>query len=129
MTLIGQNEKTNEIALRMLSVTEYARRFTQGHRSFLGLGSEKKWYETHVNKLDGESVPLFRSGGGLLNHIGGTYPHGGMIDCTRFPISELHLGNFLDFVEFQSWKVNFKTEVCSRSAKSSSQCTGSKKLR
>ena len=39
-----------------LRVTEYARRFTQGHRSFLGPGSEKKYYETHVNKLDGEWV-------------------------------------------------------------------------
>ena len=37
-------------------------------------------------------VPRFKSGGGLLNHTGGTYSHGGMIDYTRFPISELHLG-------------------------------------
>ena len=35
-------------------VSEYAPRFTQGHWSCLGLGSEKKWYGTHVNKLDGE---------------------------------------------------------------------------
>ena len=35
-------------------VTEYARRFTQGHWSFLVPGSEKKWYGTHVNKPDGE---------------------------------------------------------------------------
>ena len=34
----------------------------------------------------------------------------------RFPISEMHLGKFPDFTEFQSWKVNFKTEVCSKSA-------------
>ena len=33
-------------------VTEYARRFTRG--SFLRPGTEKKWYETHVNKPDGE---------------------------------------------------------------------------
>ena len=35
-------------------VTEYARRFTRGHWSFPGPGSEKKWYGTHVNKPDGE---------------------------------------------------------------------------
>ena len=34
--------------------TECARRFTQGHWSFLGPGSEKTWYGTHVNELDGE---------------------------------------------------------------------------
>ena len=37
-----------------LRVTEYAPRFAQGHWSFLGPGSEKKWYGTHVNKPDGE---------------------------------------------------------------------------
>ena len=35
---------------------------------------------------------------------------------TRFRISELHLRKFLDSLEFQSWRVNFKTEVCSKSA-------------
>ena len=39
-----------------------------------------------------------------------------MIDYTRFPISEKHLGQFPDSMEFPSWKVNFKTEVCSKSA-------------
>ena len=57
-------------------------------------------------------LPRFQSGGGLLNHTGGTYSHSGMIDYPRFPMSELHFGKFLDTVEFQSWKVNFKTEVC-----------------
>ena len=61
-------------------------------------------------------VPRFQSGGGLLNHTGGTYSHEGMIDSTRLPISELHLGEFPDSTEFQSWKVNFKTEVCSKTA-------------
>ena len=36
-------------------VTGYARRFTRGHWSFLGPGSEKTWYGTDVSKLDGES--------------------------------------------------------------------------
>ena len=28
----------------------------------------------------------------------------------------MHLGTFPDSMEFQSWKVNFETEVCSKSA-------------
>ena len=28
----------------------------------------------------------------------------------------MHLGKVPDSIEFQSWKVNFKTEVCSKSA-------------
>ena len=35
---------------------------------------------------------------------------------TRFPISEMQLGKLQDSMEVQSWKVNFKTEVCSKSA-------------
>ena len=69
-------------------------------------------------------VPRFQSGGGLLNHTGGTYSYGGMIDYTRLPISELHLGEFPDSVEFQSWKVNFKTEACSKSADPHLSCDG-----
>ena len=30
----------------------------------------------------------------------------------RFPISEMHPGTFQNSMEFQSWKVNFETEVC-----------------
>ena len=52
----------------------------------------------------------------MLNHTGGTLSHSGMIHYPRFPISELHLGKFPDTMEFQSWKVNFKTEVCSKTA-------------
>ena len=64
------------------------------------------------------SIPLphFQRGGGMFNHAGGTYSHSCMIDFPRFPMSELHLGTFPDSVEFQSWKVNFKSEVCSKSA-------------
>ena len=48
MTLNGQNEEIKKNVLRMpLRVTEYARRFTQGHWSFL-------WYGTHAHKPDGE---------------------------------------------------------------------------
>ena len=35
-------------------VSEYARKFAQGHWSFLGPGTEKKWYGTHENKPNGE---------------------------------------------------------------------------
>ena len=35
-------------------VADYARKFAQGHRPFLGPGSEKKWYGTHVYKPNGE---------------------------------------------------------------------------
>ena len=58
------------------------------------------------------SVLRFQSGGGLLNHTGGTYSHSGTIDYTKFPISELNLGNFPDSMDFQSWKINLRTEVC-----------------
>ena len=47
-----RGSKANGIA-NAFRVTEYARRFTQGHWSFLGPGSEKKLYGTHVNKPDG----------------------------------------------------------------------------
>ena len=50
----------------------------------------------------------------MLNIIGGTYSHGGMMDCQRILIAEWNLGNFLDSME--SWKVNFRTEVCLRTA-------------
>ena len=61
-------------------------------------------------------APRFQSGGGIPYHTGGTYSHGGMIDYPRFLYLELHLGKFPDSMEFQSWKVNFKTEVSSKSA-------------
>ena len=35
-------------------VSEYDRQLAQGHWSFLGSGSEKKWYGTHVFKPNGE---------------------------------------------------------------------------
>ena len=37
-----------------LTVTEYARRFTQGHWSLLEARSDRKWYGTHAHKPDGE---------------------------------------------------------------------------
>ena len=38
------------------------------------------------------------------------------MDYLRFPISQMHLGTFLDSLEFQIWTVDFKTEVCAKSA-------------
>ena len=35
---------------------------------------------------------------------------------SRYPISELHLGKFPDSMKFRSWKVNCKTQVCSKTA-------------
>ena len=35
------------------TIREYAERFFRGHSSFLGPGSEKKWYGTHDCKPDG----------------------------------------------------------------------------
>ena len=35
------------------TITEYAERFPRSHWSFLGPGSEKKWYGTHDGKPDG----------------------------------------------------------------------------
>ena len=45
----------------------------------------------------------------MLNHTGGTFSHSGMMDCPRFPFLELHLAKFLDSMEFESWKLNFRT--------------------
>ena len=61
-------------------------------------------------------LPHFQSGDGLLNHTSGTYSHSCMMDYPRFPITEMHLGKCPDSMEVQSWKVNFKTEVCAKSA-------------
>ena len=41
-----------------------------------------------------------------------------MMDYLRVPITEWNLGKFPDSVEFQSWKINFRNEVCTRTAES-----------
>ena len=51
-----------------------------------------------------------------MNHTGVTYSYGGIMDCPIIPVTEWNLGKFPDSVEFQSWKVNFRTEVCPRTA-------------
>ena len=52
---------------------------------------------------------------GPLFHTGGTSSHNGVMDYPRYSILKMHLGQFSDSMEFQSWKVNFKTEVCATS--------------
>ena len=59
---------------------------------------------------------ILHCGDGISRHTGGTYSHGGMMEYSRFPISDLHLAKFPDSMEFESWKVNFKTEVCAKTA-------------
>ena len=47
-----ENERECELSSQLVSV--YARRFSPGKWSFLGPGSEKKWYSTHESKPQGE---------------------------------------------------------------------------
>ena len=51
----------------------------------------------------------------LLHRTGGTYSQNEMEEKPRNQISELHFVEFPDSSDFQCWKVNFKTEVCSNS--------------
>ena len=62
------------------------------------------------------SVSRFQRGAGVFDHIGGTGSHGGAMDYPRFLFSEMHLGKFPDSMKLQSWKINFKVEVCWKTA-------------
>ena len=60
--------------------------------------------------------------GGICPMSMASYPAAGIRTCTQssmtirsYPSSEMHLGNFPDHTEFQSWVVNFRTEVFSKS--------------
>ena len=85
----------------------------------LGLDAEGKtkgdWNETRTAKLV-DTFTTLPTKSGVYDHTGGTYSHSGVIDYPRFPISELHLVKFPDSMEFQNWRVNFKTEACSKTA-------------
>ena len=54
---------------------------------------------------------------GVQNHATefGTYSQSGVMNYPGYQKPEMHLGKFPDPTEFQNWKVNFKTEVCSKS--------------
>ena len=60
----------------------------------------------------------FQNRSGILDHTGGTYSHVGMMDYPRVPFTEWNLGKHPHAMEFQSWKLNFRTEVCMRTAES-----------
>ena len=49
-----------------------------------------------------------------VSKTGGTFSHVVLtvIDYPRFPVPKMHLGKFPDCLEFQSWEVSFKIEVC-----------------
>ena len=61
-------------------------------------------------------APHFQSTSGMLSHTGGTYFHIGMVDYPRNLFLELNLGKCPDSMEFHRWNVNFRTEVCLRTA-------------
>ena len=46
------NEQECELSAQLVSI--YAKRFSPGRWSFLGPGSEKKWYSTHESRPQGE---------------------------------------------------------------------------
>ena len=50
---MGRKGNTERCEYDSLTVANYARRFPRGRWSFLGHGSEKKWYGTHSEKPDG----------------------------------------------------------------------------
>ena len=54
------------------TIEEYARRFPRGHWSFLGPGSEKKWYGTYDRKPDGSWDRIAEKM--LLNFAGSCHP-------------------------------------------------------
>ena len=49
----GEKGNTERCEYNSQTVAEYARRFPRGQWSFLGAGSEKKWYGTYSDKPDG----------------------------------------------------------------------------
>ena len=50
----GSEDNERECNANADLVSENARRFPAGRWSFLGLGSEKRWYSTHVDRQQGE---------------------------------------------------------------------------
>ena len=74
-------EGGNKENCMMNSVTnaDHARRFSPGRWSFLGPGSEKKWYGTHPNKLDGVSD---RTAEGMMLNFAESGSH---ISCHKCP--------------------------------------------
>ena len=51
-----------------------------------------------------------------MDHTSGTYSHVGMMDYPSVPYYGMESWKSSDSMEFQSWKLNFRTEVCMRTA-------------
>ena len=85
----------------------------------------RKWIETKTEELVNTctTLPKWR----ILNHTGETYSHSGVVDFTRFSISELHLGKFPDSMEVG--KSTSRLKYVRNQQILISQCTGSKMLR
>ena len=53
--VVWRQQGNEEMCIAIFKIaTDYANRFTHGHWSFLGPGSEKTWYGTHTYKPNGE---------------------------------------------------------------------------
>ena len=50
----GKRGNTEKCSTNSVTVANYARRFPLGRLSFLGIGSENKWYGTYSDKPDGK---------------------------------------------------------------------------
>ena len=55
------------------TVAHYARRFPRGHWSFLGPGSEKKWYGTYSDKPDGSWDRNFSESGHTISRVSSAF--------------------------------------------------------
>ena len=53
-TVWREQGNTEKCVQNCTAVENYARKYLPGHWSFLGPGSEKKWYETCSEKSNGE---------------------------------------------------------------------------
>ena len=60
--------------------------------------------ETARRDVKRESLNDFKSRSGKLNHSGGTYSRGGMMDYPRIPIAELNHGKFMTLWNFKVGK-------------------------
>ena len=53
--IVWEEKENKELCIaNSITVAVYANSFAHGHWSFLGPGSEKKWYGTHTHKPNGE---------------------------------------------------------------------------
>ena len=60
--------------------------------------------------------PHFQGRSGMLNHVGGSYSHGGMMDYPRILYTEGILENFLTLLNFKAGKSTTELRVCLRTA-------------